>query len=484
MRILIGIVIVLLVLASAGYGLFKYKNRPLKPDYFEYYRTQDTKPVGKVGIFVTGLIMPEKNDHTFFYNVVHKIFKVIIPWPANKFAMADKGVSLLDPEHVHMRKEFVPKHLEDCFGNDRDYDGTPYIEKYKQGLVYWKPPSKQLYLDHGYFIYKGRLGGQPSVCGKVANKARILYYDRVNVQKKLPHWQESFKIINATFDRLKRNYPGIECRAESNMYFYEMRQKLHDLLDAGCETIVLSSLMPVYSNFEDFNSGFRHCFEYIEEWEHSHPGKKIKVIIAPQIGDFQPLRQAYLDMLKDRLDTLPKGVSVTVAVTVHGMPWDYFKHEAWLKLGPPYRNKVVEEVQQMLATTYKDKFSRTNVVTCQDEFADPIWDPKKKYLSTNRAYWAAINDGYDYAISIPIEFLAENSDTMFHHAMKCYENFKQFSLEDPVNYPDWSVPYTRTLVEGKTSVIYNGLPVGKYQHNVIEAFYQSIDAVMSKKQGR
>jgi hypothetical protein len=89
-----------------------------------------------------------------------------------------------------------------------------------------------------------------------------------------------------------------------------------------------------------------------------------------------------------------------------------------------------------------------------------------------------------YVVSVPIEFLAENSDTMFHHAMKCYENFKQFHLEDPVDYPDWSVPYTRTLVEGKTTVIYNGLPVGKYQHHVIEAFYQSIDAVMSKTQAK
>jgi len=43
------------------------------------------------------------------------------------------------------------------------------------------------------------------------------------------------------------------------------------------------------------------------------------------MGDFKPLRQAFLEMLKDRLDTLPQGCNVTVAVTVHGMPWDYFK---------------------------------------------------------------------------------------------------------------------------------------------------------------
>jgi hypothetical protein len=73
---------------------------------------------------------------------------------------------------------------------------------------------------------------------------------------------------------------------------------------------------------------------------------------------------------------------------------------------------------------------------------------------------------------------------MFHHAMKCYENFKQFDLHEPIDYADWLIPYTRTLVEGKTTVIYNGLPAGKYQSKVIEALYQSLDAVMSKKQGQ
>ena len=78
---------------------------------------------------------------------------------------------------------------------------------------------------------------------------------------------------------------------------------------------------------------------------------------------------------------------------------------------------------------------------CQDEFADPIWDPKGKYLSTNRAYWNAINEGYDYVIGLQIEFFAENSDTLMHHAMKNYQNF----------------------VQGKTHIIYNDVPVEKYQ---------------------
>ena len=102
-------------------------------------------------------------------------------------------------------------------------------------------------------------------------------------------------------------------------------------------------------------------------------------------------------------------------------------------------------------------------------------------MSTNRAYWNAIKDNYDYAIGLPIEFFAENSDTLIHHAMKCFENFDQYDIDDPIDYPDWSVPYSRELVQGKTHVIYNGVPVGKYQPHVIEAFYQACDSVLSQR---
>ena len=339
-------------------------------------------------------------------------------------------------------------------------------------------PHPRIYLDHGFFLYKGHPCGEPSLAGKVAGKSRLYYYGHGIVQKKLPHWVESFKIINGAFERIQQKYKNVECRAETNMFLHDMKQKLHEMLDAGCETIILTAPMAIYSHFEEFNSGFRHCFEYIEEWEHHHPGKKIKVIIAPQMGNYQPLRQAFLDMLKDRLDSIPEGSKVFVGVTVHGMPWDNFPWEAWLELAPVYRDKLFEEVKALLA---KYKFAKTEAVICQDEFSDPIWDPQQKYLSTNRAYWKAINDGYDYAIGLPIEFFAENSDTLMHHAQKCFEKFDKYNIDEPIDYPDWSVPFTRELVQGKTHVIYNGVPVGKYQKHVIEAYFQSLDEVMAKR---
>ncbi len=473
------VVIVLLILGSFFiFGLYKYKNQPLRPDYFEIYKTQDSVPEGKTGVFVISLITPEEHNHSFYYNIFHKVMGTIIPWPFRKFALQDKGIALMDPDHVYAKEEFVPEKLEDAFGNERDRDGVPYIEKYRQGLVHWQPPSKRIWLDPGYFLYTARKGGEPSLCGKTACKSKIHYHGSGNVQKKFPHWQESFKIINAVFERLDKEYDNIEFRAEANQFYYESRKKIFELLDSGCDTIILASILPIYSHFEEFNGGFRSSFKYIDEWKKENPGKEIKVVMAPQMGDFQPLRQAFLDMLKDSLDTLPEGSDVKVAVTVHGMPWDHFQWEAWLQLAPPYRDRLYDEAEQLL-NSYP--FGRTNIVISQDHFADPIWDPENRYLSTNQAYWTAVNEGYDYVIGLPIEFLAENSDTLIHHAKENFYRFDEYDIYDPVDYPDWSVPYTREIVQDDTRIIYNGVPVGKYQKHVIEAFYQALDSVLSRR---
>ena len=62
-RILIGVVAVLVLVGAGGYGTYWYKNRIppqlVEPNYYSYYKTQDTQPVGKIAIFVSGLFMPE-----------------------------------------------------------------------------------------------------------------------------------------------------------------------------------------------------------------------------------------------------------------------------------------------------------------------------------------------------------------------------------------------------------------------------------------
>jgi hypothetical protein len=50
-----------------------------------------------------------------------------------------------------------------------------------------------------------------------------------------------------------------------------------------------------------------------------------------------------------------------------------------------------------------------------------------------------------------------------------------------IEYKDWSRPYVREMVQRKARVIYNGVPVGKYQKYVVDALYQSMDAILSQQ---
>ena len=75
----------LLVLVIAGSAsVFWYMNRippQLKePNYYTYYKNQDMKIEGRVGIFISHLIMPEDMAPNDFHNLAMKT-KQYIPWP-------------------------------------------------------------------------------------------------------------------------------------------------------------------------------------------------------------------------------------------------------------------------------------------------------------------------------------------------------------------------------------------------------------------
>jgi len=126
-------------------------------------------------------------------------------------------------------------------------------------------------------------------------------------------------------------------------------------------------------------------------------------------------------------------------------------------------------------------FSRTELVQSQDHFADPYNNSNGTYLSTNVAFWDGIRDDFDYAINVPIEFFAENTDTLYSHAMFNFEFFPTYDRYESIDYPDSGVPYVREFdVEG-TRVIYNGLPIGDYNKPIIEAYAQAFDSILSQR---
>ncbi|NJO13524.1 MAG: hypothetical protein HC872_08750 [Gammaproteobacteria bacterium] len=478
-KISLGTALVLVVAGAAGYVTFKVKNPPpqlAEPDYYAYYLQQDMRPEGKVGVLITQLIMPEDFRLGDYHNIALKSLQYI-PWPIRNRVPADRGVALLDPERFYEFEPFTPTRLEDVYGNDNDVDGVPYIEKFARGEVTWVPPSRTLHLDHGYFLLTRRHGGMPTMSAKLANKARVYYHGKGWVGPgKLPHEAGMRAIVEKSMARIQEKYGPLQWRFTSAEDFGHAERVTRELLDSGVQTLVMAPAAPIYSHHEEFNGSFKHAMHYVHEWEKEH-GKQIKVIFTRQLGDFDVLREAYLTMLRERLDTLPPDAAVKVAVSIHGMAWERVPHEAWLDLAPKYRDGMVADARRVLEGY---PFPRKEVVLSQDHFADPINDPQGKYLSTNKAFWDGVKDKYDYVVNLPIEFFSENSDTMFSHAMFNFEHFPGFNRYEPVDYQDWSVPYTREFVIEGTHVIYNGLPVGRYNEPIVQAHVQALDEVLSK----
>ena len=93
----------------------------------------------------------------------------------------------------------------------------------------------------------------------------------------------------------------------------------------------------------------------------------------------------------------------------------------------------MEEARKVIA---EYNFSRTEIVQSQDHFADPHNNPNGTYLSTNMAFWDGVFVmSYDYVVNVPIEFFAENTDTMFYHAMANFEFFDDYDVYETVDYP-------------------------------------------------
>jgi hypothetical protein len=234
----------------------------------------------------------------------------------------------------------------------------------------------------------------------------------------------------------------------------------------------------MYSDYEDFHNGFSHSVQIVREWE-AENDRDIKIIMAPPMGYQKAMRDGYLLILKDKLETLPAGVDVKMVWSIHGMPWLAFPNKSWLKMAPKYRDAIVADAEALLATY---DFGRTEVVVSQDHFADHYWDPDGLSLGTNKAYTDGVRDGYDHVLSIPIEFYNENTDTLFSHSMVNYENFPGFSVYNPIDYPDWDVPYTKHFKIEDTEIDYLGIPTGdRYRPYVGRAMFGALDEVLSRK---
>jgi protoheme ferro-lyase len=432
--------------------------------YETYFREQDRLPVGKTGIILSDLGMPELYRPDFYIHFMDHVFNYSLPVFLQRFILADRGIALIDPANPLARKPFIPHQLVDMNGSFTNREGRPYGEC----QVTWRPPGmKKNPADHGYFLYTGDgKGGAPDICQKTGAKVVGWYYGHLLPEKKVAWERQCQCVYEETASILRDEFPQTEFFHAHYTYEESLSQAVEDLLAKGCETIVYQCFCnPVYSDFEDY----AHALPKI----HRFVNKRAKIICADQLGNQPALRQAYVEIISNQLDKLPARARILLILSKHGHP---FRKDTQDKRGVEYRGPLESEMRRLLGK----RGGAWDLVWSDDEYADEYWDPRQKKLSTYAAYRKAIHEGFDFALEVPTDFIAENTDLMILHAMKKFKAFSTYDPYEPVQYPDWEKPLVRTFQEGKTTGIYAGCPVGPYRKYVVESAVASVSEILKQ----
>ena len=429
-----------------------------KYGYEVLFRAQDRRPVGKPGVILADLGMPEEYEPEFYIRYMNHVFHWVLPPFLQPVVLPDRGIVLIDPQNPLARDWFEPRQLVDMHGSFRNHDGQPYVEC----SVNWRPPGmKRNPWDSGHFLYTGAgQGGAPDVCQKVAAKAVGWYFGHLLPERKVAWAHQCNRVYEEVVETLQKHCPQVEFRHARYIYPESMRQAVEELLAAGCETIVYQCFCnPVYSDFEDYGYALPMVHQFVNE--------RAKVICADQLGNQPMMREAYVQIIRDQIAGLPAQSRVLLILSTHGHP---FKRETLDVRGREYRRPLEAQARQAM-----DEWGgQWELVWSDDEYADEYWDPKQTKCETFAAYRRAIEEAYDYALEVPTDFLAENTDLMILHAMKKFRAFAEYDPNEPISYPDWEQPLVRTFREGKTTGIYAGCPVGPYRKYVVEATVASV----------
>jgi len=436
--------------------------------YEKFFRVQDHRPVGKSGIILSDLGMPEDYQPDFYNNFMDHVFAYSLPCFIQRFVLADRGIALIDPMNPLAREKFVPAQLVDMNGSFKNKGGRPYVECH----VTWRPPGmKKNPADHGYFLYTddGK-GGAPDICQKTAAKVAGWYYGQLLPEKKVAWEYQCRRVYEESAKILKEQFPEVEIRHMRYACKESIQQSVEELLEAGCKTIIYQCFCnPVYSDFEDY--------AYAITGIHSAVNKRAKIICADQLGNQPSMREAYVQIIRDHLEQIPGNSRVLLILSKHGHP---FKRETSDRLGTEYRVPLEERMKNVLSGWGGE----WDLVWSDDEYADEYWDPRNKKLSTFSAYRIAIADGYDFALEVPTDFIAENTDLMILHAIKKFKAFKEYDPYAPISYQDWEKPLVRTFHERKTTGIYTGCPVGPYRKYIVEAVIASLSDILKENSNK
>ncbi len=436
------------------------------PFHWDAYRAVKAQPAdavaeGRTGVLVVALLQPSTFETGFTENFIRKLFEVAVPWPVNRLAARDQGVALIDPTRPDATSPFAPQQLMAFDGRTTDWDGVPFVEKHRRGMVQWVPPSATVAGDIGTFLYRGRNGGAASPAQRAMLKARALYYARLPGGY-LPQRDHTLLMVEAAASVLRRHPSVVSTGVYDAFAPLVAERALEALLNEGLDTLVIASALPIHSAFEEYRSAWPQVKRQVDRWAARTGRPAPRLLFAPQMADLP----AYADFWAAHLARVAPAPSspdaaATLIITLHGLPVVQRRRDPWVANS----DRAVDVLRRPLEAAMRAKGWRNlRTVVAQEAFADAAEDPRDRLVSVRETFAAAARHGDALALAVPVEFLAENTDTLFLHSLLMFEGLEGYRrFEGPPADIDWNLPFVRRFRLAGTEVMFTGTPGGDRQ---------------------
>ncbi len=431
---------------------------------------------GRTGIIVFALLQPTRYDPTFYEAFFEKLAKTAIPWPVRLLAVRDQGVALIDPTQPDMVTPFTPRRLVDAAGNERDTDGVAWVDKHRRGEVEWVGPSERTEGDIGTFLYRGRKAGAPTAQERAKLKARYLYYARLPGGY-LPLREQTEAMVAAAFARLRERHPLVGAALFDAFHPRDAQRELAALLDQGLDTLVVGSALPFHSGFEEYRGAWAQIRAQTDAWTKRTGRPAPRILFAPQLADQPAFALLWASQVVRTVPAAPgPGARATVIQSLHGLPGRLARRDPWTRNSA----RGVARIRPALEAAMRAKgWQSLTMVSAQEAFADGVEDPDDDRLSTREAFEAAAARGDALAVAVPVEFLAENTDTLFLHSLLMFGGLDGYQrYQGPPAQVDWSQPYVRRFRLDGTGIMFTGTPGRDSVELAAQALVQSLEAVL------
>jgi hypothetical protein len=432
---------------------------------------------GRVGVILVGVAQPSQFEQRYWTDTIDKLVATVIPWPVNRCVGADKGVVLMDPGHPYAPRAFTPTQLLDVEGRAHDARGVPWMERYQRGEIIWSAPSATLAKDTGVFVYPGQKQGLSTLTAKTSAKARYLYYGQLK-DGYLPHADQIGGMALGALSSIKARHPDIVTASLVGISDAAYaRRTVWRILDSGVDTLVLGSTQPIYSDFEDMRAAFSRIHDLVEAWRRAHANKPVRLLIAPGMSQEPAFDEMWLAHFGAVVPMAAKtGQTAVGIISLHGLPLALGKSDSWSSRWPAVTRRLKPKMEAVLRAK---GYARVQVEVGAEVFADPLSDPDGKAVSVNELFAKARRDRATVAVALPIEFLAESTDTLFAHAAVIWDDVPGVPpYAPPPRDQDWSKPYVRRVEVGKTTLIYAGAPGGAVLLRASQALADAVGEVI------